>query len=375
MSDSLPPSGRDLHRTNPTGVSEALAQVRVYSDDAALLRVWNRLETRRHRSPVLAPTMRVALSAALVAAGVFLGVFYERARVEEERAISAVASEVLSPPEAPAGLVNDGSRTRAVPSDKAAEAERKTRARRRVQRLSTPVRAATEPLAEVAPSGVVPAAPNLLVFDGSVVVPQAKAEWVLLVERGEYAAAYQRLEESGGFDAVLTDGSSEELMTLVEVARFVGQQGRAIEALRAVTERHRDDQNAPIAAMILGNLLNKSGDTVGAAEAYALNRRLSPGGDFAEDALVGEFDMALLAGDVARVERLRAKYAAEFPEGRHLESINAEARRLSERSRVATPSVDAAPDDSEETSEDVAPHDAESEDDESAPEPHEAPSD
>jgi hypothetical protein len=368
MSDSLPPSGRDLPRTNPTGVSEALAQVRVYSDDAALLRVWNRLETRRHRSPVLAPTMRVALSAALVAAGVFLGVFYERARVEEERAISAVASEVLSPPEAPAGLVNDGSRTRAVPSDKAAEAERKTRARRRVQRLSTPVRPATEPSAEVAPAGVVPAAPNL-------VVPQAKAEWVLLVERGEYAAAYQRLEESGGFDAVLTDGSSEELMTLVEVARFVGQQGRAIEALRAVTERHRDDQNAPIAAMILGNLLNKSGDTVGAAEAYALNRRLSPGGDFAEDALVGEFDMALLAGDVARVERLRAKYAAEFPEGRHLESINAEARRLSERSRVATPSVDAAPDDSEETSEDVALHDAESEDDESAPEPHEAPSD
>lgn len=331
MNDSMPPSRQNIPPQHPTGVSEALAQVRVYSDDAALVRVWNRLDTSRHRSPILAPSVRVGVSAALVAAGVFLGIFYERSRVDERSAVSAVASEVITAPEAPAGPVSAGPRLQTPPKDHAEEAERKSRVRRRVARLSSAVRPSAKPVDEVVGSSV---APEIV----EVVAPQTKADWVLLVERGEYAAAYQRLEESGGFDAVLSIGSSEELMTLVEVARFVGQQGRAIQALRAVTERHKEDPNAPIAAMILGNLLNKSGDPAGAARAYALNRLLSPGGDFAEDALVGEFDMALAAGDVARVERLRAEYAAEFPEGRHLESINAEARRLSERSRV--PSAD-----------------------------------
>jgi hypothetical protein len=240
--------------------------------------------------------------------------------------MASVASEVMPALDAPSGPVNQAPRLASPPKALVADEERKTRARRRIERLSSAVRPAVEAAEEVVgTSAVVPAE--------EVAVPQSKAEWVLLVERGEYAAAFQRLEESGGFDAVLESGSSEELMTLVEVARFVGQQGRAIQALRAVTERHQDDPNAPIAAMILGNLLNKSGDPVGAAQAYALNRRLSPGGDFAEDALVGEFDMALAAGDVSRVERLRAKYAAEFPEGRHLESINAEAGRLAARSR------------------------------------------
>ena len=69
----------------------------------------------------------------------------------------------------------------------------------------------------------------------------------------------------------------------------------------------------------------------GAAAAYALNRRLSPGGDFAEDALVREFDMALEHGDLATVERLRAQYESEFPEGRHLDDIRAEAAELARR--------------------------------------------
>lgn len=327
MSDTVPPSELRIPPQHPTGVSEALAQVRMYSDDAALQRVWNRLDTQRQRSPILAPAVRVGVSATLVAAGVFLGIFYERGRTLEPNPISLVSSEVITAPEAPAGPVSVAPTFQAPQKDEPSEAERKTRARRRVQRLSSPVRPVVEPSAEVVEVGA--AAEEK---EGDVL--PSKAEWVLLVERGDYAAAYQRLEESGGFDAVLFAGSSEELMTLVEVARFVGQQGRAIQALRAVTERHQEDPNAPIAAMILGNLLYKSGDPAGAAKAYALNRRLSPGGDFAEDALVGEFDMALAAGDVARVERLRAKYAAEFPEGRHLEGINAEARRLSERSRA-----------------------------------------
>ena len=328
MSDSKPPSQQSIPPQHPTGVSEALAQVRVYSDDAALVRVWNRLDTQRRRSPILAPAVRGGISATLVAAGVFLGIFYERTRVDEGRLVSSVSSEVITAPEAPAGPRSASPQFQAPQKDQAKEDERKSRVRRRIDRLSSVARPSVKPLDE-APA-------KSATVEVEEVAPQTKAEWVLLVERGDYAAAYQRLEESGGFDAVLSVGSSEELMTLVEVARFVGQQGRAIQALRAVTERHKGDANAPIAAMILGNLLNKSGDSVGAAQAYALNRLLSPGGDFAEDALVGEFDMALAARDVARVERLRAEYVAEFPAGRHLESINAEARRLLERSGVSS---------------------------------------
>src|SRR5690606_9873279 len=155
-----------------------------------------------------------------------------------------------------------------------------------------------------------------------------KASWIVSAERGDFAAAFQELDESGGFDSILATGGPEELMTLHEVARFVGRNGRAIQALRVVTTRYESDANAPIAAMILGNLLSRAGDAAGAAEAYALNRRLSPGGDFAEDALVREFDMAMADGDLASVERLKAQYEAEFPDGRHLDEIRSEAARL-----------------------------------------------
>ncbi len=354
MTDSAPPSRTSTFPQSPTGVSEALAQMRTYRDDAALDRVWNRLDTQRRRSPMLAPAVRASLSAALVAAGVFMGIFYERQRIKEAASVSTVSSEVIARPEAPAGPRNEGPQFLAPQRDKAKDDERKTRVRRRVQRLSSPVRPVDDVVEELAEEVADPEVEE-------VAAAPLKAEWVLLVDRGEYAAAFQQLEESGGFDTVLESGSSEELMTLVEVARFVGQQGRAIQALRAVTERHQADPNAPIAAMILGNLLSKSGDVAGAARAYALNRLLSPGGDFAEDALVGEFDMALAAGDVAQVERLRAKYQAEFPEGRHLESIVAEARRLVERASASIGS-DAAEGDSTSTDEDTV---AEEESDES----------
>ncbi len=324
MTDSRPPRSTNSPQS-PTGVSEALAQIRVYKDDAALDRVWNRLDTQRRRSPMLAPAARAAVSAALVAAGVFVGIVYERQRLSDGAVAAVVSSEVIATPESAAGPTTDGPRFAAPERDAADEQERKSRVRRRVQRLSSPVRPTSDASKETAEEIVPPTAEEPVAL-----LP--KAEWVVLVERGEYAASYQQLEESGGFDGVLQSGSSEELMTLVEVARYVGQQGRAIQALRAVTVRHQADPNAPIAAMILGNLLSKSGDVAGAAQAYALNRRLSPQGDFAEDALVGEFDMALAAGDVARVERLRANYEAEFPEGRHLENIRAEARRLVQRS-------------------------------------------
>src|SRR5690606_39243865 len=155
----------------------------------------------------------------------------------------------------------------AAPEESAARNdEGKTRARRTVQRLSLPVKSASKE--DIRPEES--AEPNAQVESSEVQLP-VKSPWLVLAERGEFAASFQRLEESGGFDAVLATGASEELMMLVEVARFVGRQERAIQALRAVTDKHQADPNAPIAAMILGNLLRNSGDSAGAARAYALN--------------------------------------------------------------------------------------------------------
>lgn len=117
-------------------------------------------------------------------------------------------------------------------------------------------------------------------------------------------------------------------MALADVARFAGRTGLAIRVLREVTVRFESDPNAPIAAMVLGNLLSQAGDTEGASRAYALNRRLSPSGDFAEDALFREFDMSVSARDVERSQQLLRQYESLFSGGRHASEMRAEFERL-----------------------------------------------
>jgi hypothetical protein len=264
----------------------------------------------------------MAVAAALVAAGGVFGIFFERQRAGIPEP-AAVSSEVIDAP-VPAGPADEDV-NRAVPRRAQRDGLDPSRRGRGLVRRSAIVSEVDE-----SEEALDEEATEEAVVEVEEVVPPPKATWLLSAERGDFAAAFQALDESGGFDAVLASGSPEELMTLVEVARFVGRNGRAIQALRAVTTRYESDANAPIAAMILGNLLSKAGDAGGAAEAYALNRRLSPGGDFAEDALVREFDMAMADGDLPSVQRLRAQYEAEFPQGRHLEEIRAEAARLAE---------------------------------------------
>src|SRR5690606_28422932 len=94
-----------------------------------------------------------------------------------------------------------------------------------------------------------------------------------------------------------------------------------------VIQLYPDDPNAPVAAMMLGNLLYRAGDVVGAAEAYALNRSLSPQGDFAEDALAREFEVALEAAHLERARALAMQYEREFPQGRRLGEIREQLER------------------------------------------------
>lgn len=312
-----PLSSRGLSRNLSLEVP-ALSYLRDYEDRALLDRAYQRLsQSARRGGPH--PAVRLLSVAALVAAGAVLGVSVDRQLSQRETEL--LAQHEIHSEGVPAGLVTEApvraSRDGSLPRDQAQASRRSSRVNKLIPRLQESAGPAPGVADKVEPEAL-PAETVLL----------QKPEWLSLADQGDYAAAFQRLDASGGFDPVLSEGSPEELMTLAEVARSVGQPGRAIQALRVVTVRYQDDPNAPIAAMILGNLLDRTGDKAGAARAYALNRALSPGGDFAEEALVREFDMASGAGDVDRVEELRAQYEQEFPEGRHLRDMRAEEARL-----------------------------------------------
>ena len=343
MTDSQPPvSSRHLSLFPYEGGlgPDALSQVNRYRDEAALSRVWNRLESRRRRAPGPPMMFQLVAATALLAVGVFSGMVIERER-EDSLAVEPVSSEIIVAQQAPTGTVSDGLVRRERPvtdklDDQKLDKVRTRRSGRSPSRFGSP-----SPVKE----GVLEGAPEVALVEvqEELLLPPPQPEWLILADRGEHAASFQKLDEAGGFDAVVANGSSEELMELADVARFVGRQGRAIQALRAVTERFEGDANAPLAAMILGNLLSRAGDVQGAAEAYALNRRLSPGGDFAEDALAREFDMALSNDDLLSVERLRAQYEMEFPKGRHLADMRTEEARLIEQRGALIKGVDEGP--------------------------------
>lgn len=167
----------------------------------------------------------------------------------------------------------------------------------------------------------------------SVVAQSSPPEWERLAEAGDFEAARASLDARGGFDSVLGGASAAQLMTLVDIARASGSRERAVAALRRVLGVFREAPEAPLAAWTLGNLLDQAGDENGASEAYALYRRLSPGGDFAEDALAREVDAALTQGNLQLSARLIAQYENEFPNGRSLEEFRSELARRSERAQ------------------------------------------
>jgi TolA-binding protein len=159
--------------------------------------------------------------------------------------------------------------------------------------------------------------------------PAAPAEWEQLADADRFAEARDALEARGGFSAVAQTASATQLMTLTDIARATGSRESAIVALRRVVEAFPEATVAPEAALTLGNLLEQAGDGAGAAEAYALYRRLSPSGDFAEDALARQVDSALAQGNLEALVRLVAQYENDFPNGPRLEEFRAELAKRS----------------------------------------------
>jgi TolA-binding protein len=166
-------------------------------------------------------------------------------------------------------------------------------------------------------------------------------EWEQLADEGDFEGANLALSEAGGFEAIRATASASQLMALVDVARASGSRDRAVSALRRVVDAFPGAPEAPLAAWTLGNMLEQAGDEAGAREAFVLYRRLSPAGDFAEDALAREVGSAIAQGDLELATRLVAQYENEFPNGRHLPQFRAE---LEKRATGAVDDADDAAD-------------------------------
>jgi tetratricopeptide (TPR) repeat protein len=318
----------DMRDLEPRGLDLDPSWLRDQGTLPRVERIWQRLEARlprAERSGLVRPALTLLGAAAVFGLGLWIG------RATQAEPVVVASREAEPALEAEPSQATEATEPRAERSPNAPAA--------------TPRRAARSPVRvghaspQHAPSGPLTEAPAPVVEEAPAVVgpPSAPPHWLTLADRGEYAAAFQAVDEAGGFDEVVESASAEELMTLADVARSAGQPGRAVQALREVVERDASDPNAPVAAMLLGNLLQRAGDYAGAAEAYALNRRLSPRGDFAEDALARQFEVALERGDLARARALSAQYETEFPEGRRLAEIRDQLERAeSEREAART---------------------------------------
>jgi hypothetical protein len=287
------------------------SSLRDYDSSEQSAAVWRRLKSdlrarpRERRSPLLwiwAP----GLAAVLFGSGVLVG-----ARFIRPQALPFVQAEPRPSPVPAAGPVP--TKNTAEPEVPLPEAKVLHTHARRSARLS----ASAEPHAY-----------GTLDPSSYAVPTQAPApEWQRLVEIGDFPGARRALDRQGGFDVAMAQASPSELMSLVDIARASGERGQATSALRQVLA-HPEAPEAPLAAWTLGNLLEQAGDQPGAAQAFALYRRLSPAGDFAEDAAARQVDVALREGNLELVTQLASDYARDFPHGRRLSEFRRAQRAL-----------------------------------------------
>jgi hypothetical protein len=287
--------------------------------------IWRRLSRGLDGPRAPAAAMRLLVPATLVlvfGSGVFVGARFLGGG-------AANAPPVLSA-ERPVAMEAAGGRL--LPGARAEEQPKPEPSVRHAQRRAAlAVAAPPLDLVEEAPLSPAVAAPP--------VAPAAPPSWERFAEAGDFEAARAALDAEDGFDGAVAIASAPQLMTLVDIARASGSRERAVLALRRVLVAFPGAPEAPDAAWTLGNMLAQAGDQAGAADAFSLYRRLSPAGDFAQDALAHEVDAAFARGDLELSARLVAQYENEFPNGPRLDEFRAELERRT--AKLAKPAAGA----------------------------------
>jgi hypothetical protein len=175
-------------------------------------------------------------------------------------------------------------------------------------------------------------------------------EWETLADNGDFRAANAALDREGGFQRASERASASQLLVLADIARASGGREQAAQALKRVLSAYDSAPEAPLAAWTLGNLLEQAGDRAGAAEAYATYRRLSPTGDFAEDAAARQVDAALSQGNLELGTRAMEEYAQNFPKGRRLAELRKRLNALAAPADAAS-SASSEPEDDDDATE------------------------
>jgi len=286
--------------------------LRDYADDPRLERVWQRLDSGLSATPARARSgfwLLPALGVALFAGGILVG----RQSAPVREAAPSVAAEFPRPDEVTHEPTPLPAVAQQPPVPNVTDRRRPLATR---TRGGSSLRAAAE-----APVFEVEATPY-------AAPPSQSPDWQQKADSGDFAGARAALERAGGWDVALAGSSPEQLMTLVDLGRASSEREQAVRALRRLLDAFPGAPEAPLAAWTLANQLEQGGDHAGAAEAYALYRRLSPTGDFAEDAAARQVDAALAQGGAERASELIDQYAKDFPTGRRLVELREELEKL-----------------------------------------------
>lgn len=285
------------------------AALKRHASPAQVERVWRRLKLGP--GPASKRTGSVwYLAAPIAAVAVFgLGVLVGKGLHSSSAELAAVAEpRSAAPTPGAAPIAEEPTAAPLAPRDEP-PAQKPTRSRRALTTSATPSEAYVESEGP-APSPV-----------SSEIAVANPAEWEQLAEAGDFSAAKLALDREGGFERARSRASAAQLLVLADIARASGNRDQAAQALRRVLSSYVSAPEAPLAAWTLGNLLEQAGDRAGAADAYATYRRLSPTGDFAEDAAARQVDAALSQGNLELGRRAMEEYAENFPKGRRLAEL------------------------------------------------------
>ena len=292
----------------------AHGSLRDHAQDERVDRIWKRLGSEIAGMPERPRSMLWWAPAAVVivfGAGVFVGARWLPARATQSTALTAE-------PAAAAERAGGPEPTTFAPGPEREQNKQKPRRHVSPPLATSPIELLQEPTPEPVPL--------------AVPVPESRAprapEWQELAELGEYRKARGALDQAGGFDAALASATPEQLDALAEVARYTGMAEKAIQALRQLVDRFPGHESTPEAAWTLGGMLERAGDRVGAAAAYATYQRLCWDCGLAEDALGRQVDLALERKDFEHGRRLVEQYAKQFPKGRRLREFRQQLAKL-----------------------------------------------
>jgi TolA-binding protein len=141
--------------------------------------------------------------------------------------------------------------------------------------------------------------------------------WQTLARRGEHRKAYEIVRRTG-FDRAATGLGAEDMLRLADVARFGGEEARALSLLTNLRQRFPGRPAAAQAAYTLGlTAFDRKADYAGAARWFSTYLREEPSGALAAEALGRLMEAQARLGQRAQARATAGRYLDRYPNGTH----------------------------------------------------------